>query len=44
MTWDEVEAGADGEPLSFTPADVLGRVADGDLFTPLLGDKRPRLR
>ena len=44
VTWDEVEAGADGTPLSFTPADVLGRIADGDLFAPLLGTKRPPLR
>jgi bifunctional non-homologous end joining protein LigD len=44
VTWDEVEAGADGEPLSFTHADVLGRVADGDLFTPLLAKRRPALR
>jgi bifunctional non-homologous end joining protein LigD len=33
VTWDEVEAAADGEPLSFESADVLDRVADlGDLF------------
>jgi bifunctional non-homologous end joining protein LigD len=33
VTWDEVEAAADGEPLSFEAADVLDRVADlGDLF------------
>ena len=33
MTWDEVEAAADGEPLSFEAADVLARVEDhGDLF------------
>ena len=43
VTWDEVEAGADGTPLSFTQADVLGRIADGDLFEPLLGGKRPAL-
>jgi bifunctional non-homologous end joining protein LigD len=44
VTWDEVEAGADGTPLSFTQADVLGRIADGDLFEPLLATKRPALR
>ncbi|HEY6749570.1 MAG TPA: non-homologous end-joining DNA ligase [Mycobacteriales bacterium] len=43
VTWDEVEAGADGTPLSFTQADVLGRIADGDLFEPLLGTVRPAL-
>jgi len=33
VTWDEVEAAADGEPLTFEAADVLDRVADlGDLF------------
>jgi bifunctional non-homologous end joining protein LigD len=33
VSWDEVEAGADGEPLSFTAPEVLERVADlGDLF------------
>ena len=32
-TWDEVEAAADGEPLSFEAADVLARVEElGDLF------------
>jgi bifunctional non-homologous end joining protein LigD len=36
VTWDEVEAGADGQPLAFTYADVLERMADGDLFAPLL--------
>ena len=44
VTWDEVEAGADGTPLSFTQADVLGRIADGDLFEPLLGGRRPALK
>jgi bifunctional non-homologous end joining protein LigD len=33
VTWDEVEAAADGEPLSFEIGDVLARVDDrGDLF------------
>lgn len=33
VTWDEVEAAADGEPLSFEAGDVLDRVAEhGDLF------------
>jgi bifunctional non-homologous end joining protein LigD len=44
VTWDEVAAAAEGAPLSFTQADVLGRIADGDLFEPLLADKRPKLR
>jgi bifunctional non-homologous end joining protein LigD len=43
VTWDEVEAGAGGAPLSFTQADVLGRIADGDLFGPLLETTRPGL-
>ena len=35
VTWDEVEAAADGEPLSFEAADVLDRVDEhGDLFAP----------
>lgn len=35
VTWDEVAAAADGEPLSFEAADVLERVAaHGDLFAP----------
>jgi len=35
VTWDEVAAGAGGEPLSFEAADVLARVAElGDLFAP----------
>jgi bifunctional non-homologous end joining protein LigD len=33
VTWDEVEAAAEGEPLSFEAGDVLDRVeAHGDLF------------
>jgi bifunctional non-homologous end joining protein LigD len=37
VTWDEVEAAAGGEPLSFEAADVLQRVDDmGDLFAPTL--------
>ncbi len=33
VTWDEVEAAAGGEPLSFEGSDVLERVSeDGDLF------------
>ena len=37
ITWDEVSGGADGEPLTFTAADVLDRVDDfGDLFAPTL--------
>ena len=33
ITWDEVSDGADGEPLTFTAAEVLARVErDGDLF------------
>jgi bifunctional non-homologous end joining protein LigD len=37
LAWDEVAEMADsGEPLSFTPADVLERVAEhGDLFAPV---------
>jgi len=35
VTWDEVGAAADGEPLTFQAADVLSRVAThGDLFAP----------
>jgi bifunctional non-homologous end joining protein LigD len=35
VTWDEVEAAADGAPLSFEAPEVLERVADlGDLFAP----------
>ncbi len=37
VTWDEVEAAAEGEPLSFEAADVLARVEElGDLFAPTL--------
>lgn len=37
VTWDEVEAAADGEPLSFETTDVLGRVDEmGDLFADTL--------
>jgi bifunctional non-homologous end joining protein LigD len=43
VTWDEVGAAAEGAPLTFTQADVLGRIADGDLFEPLLATKRPAL-
>jgi bifunctional non-homologous end joining protein LigD len=43
VTWDEVAAGAEGAPLSFTQADVLGRISDGDLFEPLLAERRPPL-
>ncbi|HZM30957.1 MAG TPA: non-homologous end-joining DNA ligase [Acidimicrobiales bacterium] len=33
VTWDEVEAAADGEPLTFEAPDVLDRIEDGgDLF------------
>lgn len=35
VTWDEVEAAADGAALSFEAGDVLARVQDlGDLFAP----------
>ncbi|MDH4365574.1 MAG: non-homologous end-joining DNA ligase [Acidimicrobiia bacterium] len=35
VSWDEVAAGAGGEPLSFEAGDVLVRVAElGDLFAP----------
>ena len=44
VTWDEVEAGAGGQPLAFTYADVLERMADGDLFAALLeAGPRPRV-
>jgi bifunctional non-homologous end joining protein LigD len=43
VTWDEVGSGAEGAPLAFTHADVLTRVADGDLFAPLLSGNRPSL-
>ena len=35
VTWDEVEAAADGAPLTFEATDVLARVDElGDLFAP----------
>ena len=35
ITWDEVDAGADGAPLSFEADIVLKRVSEiGDLFAP----------
>jgi bifunctional non-homologous end joining protein LigD len=43
VTWDEVAAAAEGAPLVFTQADVLARIADGDLFVPLLTEDRPAL-
>jgi bifunctional non-homologous end joining protein LigD len=37
VTWQEVEAGAEGEPLSFEAGEVLKRVDDhGDLFAEVL--------
>jgi bifunctional non-homologous end joining protein LigD len=37
ITWDEVQAGADGAPLSFEAGEVLDRVERlGDLFAPTL--------
>ncbi len=37
VAWDEVERGADGEPLSFEASDVVDRVATvGDLFAATL--------
>ena len=45
VAWDEVEAGAEGEELSFTAPEVLERVADlGDLFAPTaaLAQGRPQ--
>jgi len=37
VTWDEVAAAAEGEPLSFEAPDVLARVeAMGDLFAPVV--------
>ena len=37
VTWDEVADGADGEPLTFTAAEVLDRLDEfGDLFAPTL--------
>lgn len=47
VTWDEVDAGAGGEVLSFTAPEVLERVADlGDLFAPTatLEQELPRPR
>lgn len=36
VSWDEVEAGCEGEPLSFVADEVLARVDDvGDLFAPV---------
>lgn len=44
VTWDEVEAAAEGAPLSFTAPQVLARVAEvGDLFAPLLDGRRGTL-
>ena len=43
VTWDEVGEAAEGAPLSFTQADVLARIEDGDLFAPLLAERRPAL-
>jgi len=43
VSWDEVGEAADGAPLSFTQADVLARIGDGDLFEPLLATRRPAL-
>jgi bifunctional non-homologous end joining protein LigD len=43
VTWTEVAEAAEGAPLTFTQADVLGRIGDGDLFAPLLAKKRPNL-
>jgi bifunctional non-homologous end joining protein LigD len=35
VTWDEIDAAADGAPLSFEAADVLDRLDDlGDLWEP----------
>jgi bifunctional non-homologous end joining protein LigD len=35
VTWEEVDAAAEGEPLSFEAPDVLERIEDhGDLFAP----------
>lgn len=37
ITWNELSDGADGEPLTFTAAEVLERVDElGDLFVPTL--------
>ena len=43
VSWAEVGAGAAGAPLALTQADVLARLADGDLFAPLLAADRPAL-
>jgi bifunctional non-homologous end joining protein LigD len=43
VTWTEVAEAAEGAPLTFTQADVLGRIGDGDLFAPLLAKERPAL-
>jgi bifunctional non-homologous end joining protein LigD len=41
LTWEEVEA---GDHVQFTTGDVLARIDDlGDLFAPLLAEKRPKL-
>jgi bifunctional non-homologous end joining protein LigD len=45
VTWDEVGTAARSrDRLAFTTGDVLARVeGDGDLFAPLLTERRPRL-
>jgi bifunctional non-homologous end joining protein LigD len=43
VSWDEVADAAGGAPLAFTQAEVLGRLEQGDLFGPLLADRRPPL-
>ena len=41
ITWDEVEAAAGGEVLSFTATQVLDRIDEhGDLFAPLLTERQ----
>jgi bifunctional non-homologous end joining protein LigD len=41
VSWDEVEAAADGDPLSFDIAAVLARVDEhGDLFAATLTDEQ----
>ena len=41
LDWDEVEACADGEPLSFEAGDVLARVEEhGDLFAATLSARQ----
>jgi bifunctional non-homologous end joining protein LigD len=38
VTWDEVRAATRPEELTFTAADLPGRIAEhGDLLAPLLG-------